>query len=422
LAIYFVCPCGKDLRAEESKAGGQIECPNCRRRLVVPSLQVANPALGITAFPIFQTAAEQKTKDDKSSPASKTGDGRFSKGSPPPQAKPSTEQGDSLQSEDRWWNDADLQGTHQADDDRPYPVAPSKPTGENRALRKAAKKEMRRLFTEAQREEAERQKVSFPWPRETHWWQCLLYPVRAWRLLLGLSVAWSLVTVLFLGYLPENIEAHGVKTVVPASILALPLFGYTWAFFRCVLISACRGEAGFVSTPGRDTIWAAGSTVIGLFCSLAGPLVPIVVGVIFWLNSGDLVLVDWLILWELATLAVAHWVLALAACQVGGRPWDAGPAGIARLVGRLGLKKSVGVFVAASPAAGCALLGLSMLENPATRTWVLVPLYWVGGLSGLIFLLRWLGLACFGLPKKPHSGLRGVEVVGGWGGSGPIPG
>jgi hypothetical protein len=357
----------------------------------VPSLQAARPGLGITAFPLLQ--AKDKTSEVSSSP----------------------DAADAI-----WWNAAALEGTDQ-DDDRPYPVSRAQAAAEIRAERKAAKKELRLLFSKARDEEAERRRVMFPWPRETHWWQCLVYPIRAWKMLLGLSVAWSLTTGLLMGFLAEHLEQKGWKVLALALMLALPLFGYTWAFFRCTLISASQGEAGIVSVPGRDTVWAGGSTCLGLICSLAGPVVPIVVAVLFWLNSGDLLLIDWLILEELATLAVAHWVLALAACQVGGRPWDAGPAGIVQLVRRLGWKTTAGVFLASAPAAAFALVGLSMLEYPTPKGWLVISLCWVGGLSWLVFLLRWLGLACFRVRKKRPLPSGQVEVVDGWGGLEEFP-
>jgi hypothetical protein len=395
VAIYFVCPCGKDLRADDSRAGGQMQCPACRRPLSVPSLQSANPAFDFTAFPLLQNKppgdwlgpAAAPSKRQRKHPPRQAGP------SPPPAAPPNE------------------------DDDRPYPVAAHPHAGLGQVRDEHTAQELERLFSRAREEETRRHKEALPWPREKNWLQCLLFPLRAWKLLFGLTAAWSLATAVALGTIPDEVEQHGTGALWAALVLVLPLFGYTWAFLRIVLVSACRGEAGIVARPGRDAAWAGSSIVLGMVCSLTGPIIPLAVAVLFWFNGGDLRLVDWLILEELGTLAVANWALALAAFQDGGRAWDAGPIGVARLVGRLGLRTTLGVFLASAPVAGLALLLLAGLDEPGPIGWLLVIVCWAGILFGLVFLLRWLGLTCFRARKKRGHPKGKTPVTDRWGGA-----
>jgi hypothetical protein len=262
--------------------------------------------------------------------------------------------------------------------------------------------QVQRWLAHAMEEADARKAAARQWARERYWFQCLTYPLRAWPLVFGLTFAWFLVTGLALAVLPNLSEPAELLPWLFVLPVTAGLFCYTCAFCRCVLVSACRGEAGFVSWPRGGVAQIAWSGLVGLVCLLAGPVVPLVVAFTFWLNSGDLGLVDWLILWELGTLAVLGWVLGLLAVLDGGRLRDAGPGGAAGLVRRLGLRVLGVALLGSAVAAGQAVLTLFLLEVQGGDggDWIVSAYCWAGELVWMIFLLRWLGLTCFWVRQK----------------------
>jgi hypothetical protein len=291
------------------------------------------------------------------------------------------------------------------EDSAPYPVEPVPADGGVEQFQQAVKmEEARRLLARAEQDHAETQARVYPWRRERWGIECVVYPLRAVFLLLGLAVAWMLLAAFLVAVLPHDWEEDslGVQLMLLLVAPVWMLFSYTCAACRCVLVSAARGEAGFVAWPGLDFAETMWSGLIGLACFLTGPVVPALVAGIFWLQGGDLALVDELILGELATLAVAGWSLAMITACGGGQLRFATFGSVARLVHRLGYRLLIVAVVGAAVAAWVGLRALGSLEElrEGPGGWLVVTGWWTGTLFALVFLLRWLGLSCFYARKK----------------------
>src|SRR5262249_59313021 len=98
------------------------------------------------------------------------------------------------------------------------------------------------------------------------------------------------------------------------------VLGYVCGFLHCVLTSAAAGEVGTILWPGGDVFLVARSVVLWVLCFLAGPVVFAGAAFLYWLNSGDLQPVDWLVLGELGILAVGYWIFALLSVGRRERP------------------------------------------------------------------------------------------------------
>jgi hypothetical protein len=379
MAIYFRCFCGQDLSAPESQAGGRKECPACGQRPPVPTLAEANQGLDMTSVPLLELPA-------RSAPA----------GAPRPAACPAlpgplpTPKPEAAD----WFPEPDSPV---------YQVAQDIGIDEDRVRRRLERRQTRWLIARAREELDARERLARGWPMETFWFECLLYPLRAWPLLLGLAVAWAtftgLVVVLLPVLLPEDWEAADLGAQLPLWLFLFlvmgVLAGYTVAFMRCVLMSASEGEAGLIRWPGADVLLVLHSAAACLVGFLTGPVVAVVVAFLFWLNSGDLVEVDYLILGELGLVAAAGWVLALLAIDQGGRLRDVHPAALARHARKLGWRGWLAAGLMAVGLWAGAYVALFALEELHHSLLGWVVLVWVGflGQAWTVFLLRWLGLS-----------------------------
>jgi hypothetical protein len=130
-------------------------------------------------------------------------------------------------------------------------------------------------------------------------------------------------------------------------------------------------------------------------------VVPAVVACWFWLNSGDLLWVDWLIVWQLGIVAVGYWALALMAVQERGRFRDAHPAAVVRLVQRLGWRAVLAAVLLAVVVVGHCLLVLDTLEElRGLRGWLQLVGCWAGQFFWMVLLLRWLGVSSYRARKQ----------------------
>jgi hypothetical protein len=373
MAIFFNCTCGQDLRADEAREGSQLECPACGRRVPVPSLALANYRLGIGPPPLLL----------------------LPEAAPPPPPLPPPP-------------------LRLALPERRPPPAPSEGAGAPRPERPPRKAdipeavdheewqrwEARRLLTQAHRDLDLRHRYALGWPREKHWFECLLYPMRASLVLLILAVTWATLAAFFVALFAEDwdMSAPGpALLLVPPMVVLFFLLAYTCAFFRCVLASASEGESGVIRWPGGDLLQVLWSGAACLVCFVAGPLLPGVVAFLFWLNSGDLEWVDEIILVELGLVAICSWVLALLAVDRSGRLRDANPIALAQMARRLGWRGWLLVVLASSWAlvlVPITMAAMGELHHSALG-WIALGWWGFWGMAWVVFLLRWYGLSQF---------------------------
>jgi len=347
MTIKFICTCGKHLRARDEMAMRRSICPRCGAPVGIPSLQPLHREA--TLGPM--TPAE-RVRAKQNAAAS----GRL------PQDAAATTAG-----------------------------SPLRPGGED-PLRRMLQEHVVGLVLPRAR---------VPRQLEKHWYECLLYPLRAGGLVFGLAVALTVLSGGTLLVLPEIVELKlrlSGLLILGALFLAIPLviIGFTCLLLDGALKTAPVGELHIhwlVRNLGR----AIQSGASWLFCFLAGPSLPLGGSMIYWFYCGDPILPDWLILAYLCIVGISYGLFATLAVNQSGRLLDANPVRIAELAYKLGFRSIAVVVLTATLMLGHCLLALAALQDlhhDAPAGWTLLFLCWLNGMFWVAFLLRLLGVWC----------------------------
>ncbi len=366
MAIKFICSCGKRLRAREEMAARRSVCPRCGAPVGIPSLQPTHP--GTAARPMtpaerFQARQQRRLglEPPPTDTSAATTASPITEPSPPPLRQP------------------------------PAPGSgPTSPLPLDSAL-------VRLVSRPRSRSSIYREHL------ETHWHECLLYPLGALRRVLALALGLTILTAALALVLPELDELHTVPDWIlllyaPCLVLPLVLIGNVCGWLEGSLRSALAGEVKYVSLPGRDLRLALTSCATWIVCFLAGPSLLVGASLLYWIHCGDPAWLDWLILAELNVLAVAYALRALLAVNQNGQLRDANPERIAQLVPRLGSRGLFPLLVAAVllPAHGpLVFVALEELHRQVLAGGLLLLLCWSSGLFWAAFLFRWLGVCCY---------------------------
>jgi hypothetical protein len=359
VAISFLCVCGQNLHVDEHWAGGSTRCTACGALVRVPS--IARELAGIPPVPVLQI----KVVEIPMAPASPL----------------------------QYRRARDLED----DVDSLYRVAEQPNGAKLEAQAKLERKQLRQLLADAKRHVARRRLMAREWQLETEWFHFLLYPLRALLLVIFLGAAWASVIAFLIAVWPSTLALVDVLPRLPLLLIVFLLLGYTWACLEATITAALIGEAGYIAWPNSDRlVRAARGGAQAVACFLAGPVVPALVAFDFWLLSGDLEFVDWLILLELVFLASAYGVLTMLAAQ-RGRFRDAWPAGVVRMVRCLGYRAVLVAVLIAVGAVGTGSLMLVALEemHRSFGGWLLMLWCWTAQLLWMLLLLRWLGVKSF---------------------------
>ncbi len=365
MAIKFFCSCGKRLRARDEMAARRSVCPRCGSPVGIPSLQPTHP--GVTAGPM--------------SPAERLRVRQNARGLRGPGVEG---QGPGVRA-------------RSASEGATAPLA----SASGSAPRPPTPEIVRQLVPHGLPSRSAIRRRA--WQLETQWYQCLLYPCRAWPLVLGLAAALAGLTGFAALVLPELVSEAQLElpwlVLVAALWLLAPflIVGYACGFLDCVLASAAAGEVRHIRWPGRNLLLVLKSTATWLVCFVAGPVVPAGAGLVYWINCGDPGLLDWLILAELGTLAISYWLLTLLAVSQRDRLLDANPVQVVKLVHRLG-HRSVAVAAGASVLAithGVLMfLAVEDLHRNLGAGSLLLAACWLSAMYWATFLLRLLGVWC----------------------------
>ena len=377
MSIKFVCSCGKHLRAREGMAGRRSFCPKCGQPVGIPTNQPTHG--GTQAAPM--------------APLDRL---RARRVVPPPVAtppyRPPRPQADRPQ----------IPGLQVAP---PHPPQPPPVPVEDQPMDPL----LVRLRNSRQTKH-KRLRMREPWQMESHWYQCLAYPFRAWPLVLSFSILLTLLTggaVLVLRAVSdmENTPWWFLALSPPCVLIPAVAVGYVCGFLDCIVTSAVVGEAQEIRWPGRQLRLAFKSCGNWLVCFLAGPVVTAVTAFFFWLHCGDPALADWLVLVELGCVTLGLWLLNLLAVSQRERLRDLHPARVVELVRRLGWPVILVVL-------GAALVGLALgfglvlsLANLQSEVWLgLAGLTgsWIAILFCASFFFRWLGVWCY--HRRPTPG------------------
>jgi hypothetical protein len=239
---------------------------------------------------------------------------------------------------------------------------------------------------------------------EKHSSECLLYPLHAWRICLGLALLFTVLSAGFARLLPQllaeppsdpRMQALFLFMWIPIVVL---LVGLPCGFLESVLASAVAGEVGSI-TWSKDLLRAVlRSGVKWLGCFLAGPSLFAAVGCLYWLQCGEPGVLDCLILAELGLVGVAYWIFALLAVTDGGRLRDLNPVVVADLAHRMGWQ-GLAVVLAASALLFAhvlvLLVAVAEIHTKSPRGWLLLAAGWMSGMFWSTAFCRLLGIWCY---------------------------
>lgn len=357
MSIRFACKCGKHLRAGDTMAGRRTLCPKCGALLSIPKQE--DEAASGAAIPRLKSPVPPRT-DAPEGASSEPDD---------------AEELGPILIHVRRRNDKDpnrFRGSVWMPLDPDHGPPPEK-------LPQPVRQYRRR----------------YNWQLEKHWFQCLAYPFRAWRVLTALAIVQTGLIVWAVSLIPR--VTVGIEPVEPLEpvvcfLASILLAGYTVGLFDCILSCAGAGEYRLVKYPGIDLGMPGAAE--WLSCFLAGPVLPAGFAVYYWQRCGDPDLIDYLILAQLAAVSFAYWLLeVLAAREQGG--WLASPAAVMKVLDRLGPRSLLA-------AVGGPLVGYAYLHFllAGVKRWHLDGLFGLPvltlasfvGMFATTFLLRLLGV------------------------------
>jgi hypothetical protein len=234
---------------------------------------------------------------------------------------------------------------------------------------------------------------------EIAWYECLVYPLRAYPIVVALTIILTATLGIVVTLLP-------ILVVTPSRGLGPGLLGilgssfvlevaYLLGFLEGALATAAAGDYRSIRWPGRDLVGAIRSAAAALLAILGGPVVLMITSFFYWLQCGDLGVVDWLILLELNLLAVGYAFLAFASSARNGRLRDGGPVSVAGVIHRLGGRVVVAALVSAllSLAGGLlALGGCEKLARGMLSGWGLLGAGCMAGLVTATIFFRLVGV------------------------------
>jgi hypothetical protein len=224
---------------------------------------------------------------------------------------------------------------------------------------------------------------------ETHWYQCIVLPFMAWRLLIGLSAGLALGTLLALPFEGNNLIPWHIRYLVPLVFVV-----WVCGYLQCILHGAVRGDPPAVIWPGRQFDVALRYTGWWAFCFLAGPAPLAMAAVLYWIHCGEMDFLDGLILVQVGVLFVSYLLFVLLAVARSQRLYDANPVRVAQLVHGLGYRSAVLIVLATLLSfenARYLLFAMELAHENVAGSWVLLTLYWLSALACATFVLRLAG-------------------------------
>jgi hypothetical protein len=374
MSISFVCRCGKRLRAREDMAARRSMCPRCGAPVGIPSLD--DPGDGRTGA----MSREEIAQRDRG-------------GLVDPAEADTTELGKAMIRVRRRRDSRTLNAPLDWRPlDAPLVCPPSKVD--------KPKKERRR-----------RQRYHL----ETRWYHVLLYPLRAWMVIIGLSCALAVFGTAAMRLVPLVMDTEtSVVGWVPLLLLVPPLLvvAVVVGFLDEVLQDAASGEYVQVRWPTNDFARIVRGVARWLTCVAAGPLWLLLVANWFWINCGDPALIDSIILGELIVVAAVYGLLALLATADVDRIASVAPHHIGPVVVRLGGRLAWAALIPP------VLFGCGWLVSAAQEVVETEPMHafgmflgaWLIALFSATFLLRLLGLACYHTRPETPADEKDEEV------------
>jgi hypothetical protein len=359
MSINFVCRCGKRLRAREDMASRRIMCPRCGEPVGVPSLEATH-----------RGGAGPLTREEIALRAQAAG----------PRPLNEAELGKVGPVQVRLRRRRTCGNLAAGPDWRPLEAPLVCPPGAPGAPERVRLPRRRRQ-----------------WARESRWYHCLLYPLRALGLVLGLGLPLTALTGIATLAAPQLNEADAPWAPYLFALIPVLVLAYTAGFLDVVLTTAATGQFGDICWPGYDVPGIGYSALKWLVCFLAGPVVLAAAAVLFWVFGDEPRFVDRAILAELVVLSLGAWCLGLLSATDAGRLAGAAPGNVVALTLRLGWRAVVPLAVAPGimiAHARLGLAGLAEIHRDGPLGTAMLAGAWVGILFWCTFLFRLFGIWC----------------------------
>jgi hypothetical protein len=323
MTIKFVCSCGKRLRARDDLAARRLACPRCGKPVGIPSSN--QPRHTPLINPLAPPSRPHRQEAESNSP-----------GWEPNEAAAQAAAGlaDRLR---LMGDDGFVELT--AASARPKAAAPL-------AYRPA-------MFRQSR-------------DPGTRWYHCLLFPRAAVTRIIVLGCLLGLLAVgvpaeARVLLTSDGTQSPGDRLGYGAGLVVatLVLVSQISAWFVCVLAAEKAGQLSIADLSIRQIGLALRSLAVVICTFLGGPIVLAGLCLWFWIHTGRMLLVDWMILGELSFVLAGYWLFALAEVCLSRWPRPANPMGVARLIHQLGPRS----LVAAGLAWGFALLFMAFLKR-----------------------------------------------------------
>ena len=190
-----------------------------------------------------------------------------------------------------------------------------------------------------------------------------------------------------------------------ATLILICQLGSMFDYFNAVMALAARGRVKQEPTVNSDPVHGLRTCGHWLGCFLAGPAVLFGIALEYWIYSGDLSPMDWLIVSELGIAGVGWCMISLLLAAADETIRVPTPAQVLKVALRMRWKTVELTLLATAVLLGhfaAAICGIAQLHaNPVSA----VPLLWLCWTSGLYlatFTFRRLGLTYYRLMKERH--------------------
>lgn len=388
MTIRFACQCGKRLLAPNHMAGRRTQCPACFNSVLIPARRFGGR--------LFHRNGGKSKGQEGGKPRQAEADG---------DAAPPNGAG----------------GPPGADAVPAFASAERRPTASTFVPSRAVTSGLDPDATAIALRHPPRWTRLLSRRAESRWYQSLIYPAGNMPIFFKLAMMLTVLTAFaLLGWLSID---HDRRATWPYGVLAVSLLllllvlGRTLNYFNAILRLAAQGKVRHDAAIDFEPIRAILSCGQWFACFLAGPAVLFGGALGYWLYSGDLTVIDWLILGELCFAAVGWWLIAILLTNAKTEIRVPTPAQVARTALGMGWKSIEMTLLAATVflahlAAG--VQGIGHLHDQPLFSFALLCVAATTGLYMTAFTFRRLGLAYYRVERdrRDREAERSAKAAG----------
>ncbi len=245
-----------------------------------------------------------------------------------------------------------------------------------------------------------------PKQSDPRWYDQLTLPVFRIPAFVRLAALLTLITAATLaGWLaiPRftywQIPAFGI-----AILMFLALLGSSLTYFNATIVLASRGKVKHEPELNGDPLLGLVSCGQWLACFLAGPALLFLAALIYWVNCGELTVVDWLILAEIGIIGVGWWSMGVLITNAVEGTRVAWPRQVIQTAVGMGTKTIQLTLLASVVFLGHAFLvgySISRLNAEPFLSLFRLSLCWTSGLYLTAFTCRRMGMTYYQVFRKP---------------------